>query len=425
MNIGFRRAFSRWTIAVFAVLLAGIILLTVKAGRDCSQLSCTFQSGASVSQCENQTNDEVLGKTPSSDAQELVIERVHVVRDGSSALISAKLKGRFWNETDQNFYLFVGQTSPANSSVSYSLTADTQFLVDVSYPIRNTINLPHTNDVRVGVMAPGEVSYSPQIYITDPVRADLVGRDAHVEVKIEGNEVSFRLPLTDYYQRKGTSVPDRLSFTVATARDYVGFIDQMSVIDVGPQETKDGNDRIQPPVNYPVLNYDSHIVKHLTFKPQSDRSVVIELDMLSPITDWAQTNLHFFFVPVPGIGRGALPADPSHAITLPSRWSYYCAVYSPHRLFCKASHGTDFSYDTGYSERAILEQPKGIEFKELGATKYSLAISPEVVEEMKSGGNTFAALLTIGRDGFGPTSCFGFKCERRCNVLRRLRNFLP
>src|SRR6185503_5118728 len=219
-----RRGFKRWILAVFVVLLAGIIWIAIKAVRDCSQLSCTVESGAANVQCENQAHEKLLETSPSSNAQDLVLERVQVARDQSSAQISIKLKGRFWNETDQNLYVFLGQASPA--PVSYSLSADTQFFADVSYPIRNTINLPHANEVRVGVMAPGDVGYSPQIYITDPVRADLVGPDAHLTVKADGNEVVLTLPLTEYYRRKQAAVPDRLSFTVATARDYVGFIDE-------------------------------------------------------------------------------------------------------------------------------------------------------------------------------------------------------
>src|SRR6185369_3693951 len=151
------------------------------------------------------------------------------------------------------------------------------------------------------------------------------------------------------YQRKQTAVPQRLSFTVATARDYVGFIDVISVLDVSTGETKTGNARLQPPSGAPLA---------------------IELESAAPINDWAQTNLHLFFVPVPNKNAGDVPADPSHLLTLPVRWSYYCAVYSPHRLFCKAPAREDFSYDTGYSNRSVLEQPRGVAFKELGGTKY-------------------------------------------------------
>ena len=417
-----RRAFKTWVLAVFAVLLAGILWIAIKAFRNCSQLSCTLKSGVASVQCENQTRDRLLETPPLSDAQELVLERVQVRRDEYSAQLSIILKGKFWNETDQNLYVFVGQTSSAGATVSYSLSADTQFFADVSYPIRNTIDLPHTNDIRVGVMAPGEVGYSPQIYITDSVRADLVGRDAHLAVKTDGNEVILTLPTTEYYQRKQTAVPDRLSFTVATARDYVGFIDEMSVVDVRPQETRSANTRLQPAANYPLLNYDSHIVKNLTLKQQSGAPLAIEFETLSPINDWAQTNLNFFFVPVPDGSSGSLPSDPSHSITLPARWSYYCAVYSPHRLFCKASNGSDFSYDTGYSNRPTLEQPKGVEFRELGGNRYAFSIATEVVEQIKGTQDEFAVLLTIGRDGFEPSSCFGFECNGRCKLLRRLKN---
>ena len=421
MKIHVPRILSRSILALLVVLLAGIIWFVIKTVNECSRLSCTLQNGAAVTKCENQS--QLLERPPSSDAQELTIQRVQVTRDQPAVLISITLQGRFWNETDQNLYVFVGKASAA--PVSYSLTADTQYLADVSYPIRNTIELPHTNDVRIGVMAPDEVSYSPQIYVTDPVKADVVGADAHVETKISGNDVVLRLPLAEYYQRKQMPVPDRLSFTVATARDYVGFVDVMSVVDLANGETKTENARTQPPSHYPVLNYDSHVIKSLTLTQPAAGPLAIELETAAPINDWAQTNLHLFFVPVPNKNGGDTPVDPSHLLTLPVRWSYYCAVYSPHRLFCKAPAGEDFSYDTGYSNRSVLEQPQGVAFKELGGSKYAFSISPEVMQQIKQGENAFAVFLTAGRDGFGPSSCFGFNCDRRCNILRRLKNALP
>ncbi|HSE19258.1 MAG TPA: hypothetical protein VLB46_19505 [Pyrinomonadaceae bacterium] len=420
MGLRVPRLLNRWTALILLVLLTGIIGLGVTVVRNCLRLDCELPAGAPGTKCENTASAPMTRDT--SDAQELVVEEVQITRDATSALVSAKLKGRFWNETDQNFYVFVGQPSPGGAPVSYSLSADDQFFTDISYGIRNTIQLPHTNDMRIGVMAPQEVSYSPQIYINDPVHADLVGEAAHINTEIAGHEVRIRLPLVDYYQHKKVSIPARLSFTFATARDYVGFIDQVSVLDVAQGETKNGREKSQPPVSYPVLDYSSHVVKNVTLTRQNDASVQIEVETAAPINDWAQTNLFFFFVPQPDSGRGDLPLDPSGSFLLPARWSYYCAVYSPNRLFCKASDGADFSYDTGYSERVRLEAPKGVGFKELGGTKYALALAPEIVQRINAGGNAFALLMTAGRDGFGPTSCFGCNCTGRCNLVRRLDN---
>lgn len=419
MGLRLPRLLNRWTALILLVLLAAIVGVYVSLGRSCARLDCVLQAGAAGAKCEN--TDAVPMARDTSDAQELVVEEVHVARDETSALVSAKLKGRFWNETDQNFYVFVGPASPG-SPVSYSLSADDQFFADISYGIRNTIQLPHNNDMRIGVMAPQEVSYSPQVYINDPVHADLVGEAAHAKAEVEGNEVRLRLPLVEYYQRKQVSVPARLSFTVATARDYVGFIDQVSVLDVAPGETKTAREKPQSPVSYPVLNYTSHVVKNVALTKQNDASLRVDVETAAPINDWAQTNLFFYFVPEPNNARGDLPLDPSGTFLLPARWSYYCAVYSPNRLFCKASEGADFSYDTGYADRSQLEAPKGVAFKELGGTRYSLDLAPELVQKINAGGNTFALLMTAGRDGFGPTSCFGCKCTGRCNLLRRLNN---
>lgn len=404
-------------------LLALVLALGWSLMRDCWRLYCVLQGGASVAQCADGARDSSAAEaTPLSDARDLIIESVEVTRDQSSAVVSVKLGGRFWNETDQNLYLFVGQSPADGAPVTYSLSTDEQYFADISYSVRNSIQLPHSNDLRVGVMSPQESEYTPQIYINDPVRADFVGRDAHVEMSVNGQDVRIKLPLSAYYERKRAGLPKLLSFTVATARDYVGFVDQSSVSNVAVNGSATGDKRPLPAALYPMLDLRSHVVRDVTLRRQDDGSVRIELETESPINDWAQTNLNFFFVPRPQ-GSGASPADPSQSFTLPHPWSYYCGVYSPNRLFCKPSQGTDYSYDAGYAERSRLEKPAGVAFRELGGAKYALELSPEIVGQVKSGSADFALMLTVGRDGFGPTSCYGCSCSGRCELARLLRNY--
>lgn len=107
---------------------------------------------------------------------------------------------------------------------------------------------------------------------------------------------------------------------------------------------------------------------------------------------------------------------------LPYPWSFYCGVYSPHRLFCKSSAGTDFTYDPGYSERKTLENPEGVRFYTLGGAAYALEIEPEQAKRLRGNAQGVALLLAAGRDGFGPTSCFGWECSGMCSAVHSVRN---
>lgn len=407
---------------VLLLLLAFVLGLGLSVMRDCWRLYCILHAGSRIAQCTDGARGSTPAALPTSDSGDLIIEKLEVTRDQSWAVVSVKLGGRFWNETDQNLYIFAGQPPPDGAPATYSLSTDEQYFADIPYSIRNSIQLPHGNDLRVGVMSPQEYDYTPQVYLNDPVRADLVGRDAHVEMSINGQEVRLRLPLAEYYERKRARLPGLLSFTVATARDYVGFVDQVSVNNVPANGGGTGDKRPLPPAVYPSLDFHSHVIKDVILRRQDDGSVQIELETAAPINDWAQTNLYFFFMPSPS-GREPAPADPSQSLTLPHPWSYYCGVYSSNLLFCKPSKGSDYSYDLGYAERSRLEKPAGVVFRELGGAKYVLELSSEILEEVKSGGDDFALMLTVGRDGFGPTSCYGCHCSGRCEFARMLRNY--
>jgi hypothetical protein len=354
-----------------------------------------------------------------SDARELIIENVGVTRTAASVSFQVNLKGRFWNETDQNLYIFVGRILPDGTQASYALSSDEQYFADLPYQVRSAISLPHSNDIRIGIMAPREAAYTPQIYINDAVHTDFVGREAHIRMELNEHSLRLELPLAEYYERKQMVVPERVSFTLATARDYVGFVDQISVMDVAAGETKNADQKRLAPTLYPTLNYDSHLFKSVTLE-ESGNSVKVVFEMSAEIQDWAQTNLHFYFVPYPPATAPASLYDPSKTIAMPAPWSFYCGVYSPTRVFCKASNGTDFIYDKGYAERAELAQPTGAQFRVLGTAKYALELTPAAVAKIKADRGAFALLLMAGRDGFGPTSIYGWSLSKRCNLTRRL-----
>lgn len=227
------------------------------------------------------------------------------------------------------------------------------------------------------------------------------------------------MQLDEMYRRRQSAVPERVSLTVATARDYVGFVDQLSVAQVADGETKRAGPRAAEPVLYPTLDYDSHMLKGVSLGERGG-SVRVEFETAAEIKDWAQTNLNFFFVPYPPAPGAPRPPDPSKTVLLPFAWSFYCGVYSPSRIFCKASGGADFSYDEGYAERSSLEGPKDVSFVALGGARYALELGPESAGKMRGGAGAFALLVTIGRDGFGPTSAYGWDISRRCQTARAI-----
>lgn len=410
-----------WTLPVGLMLLVTLFGLAWYFEGRCAALDCVFYRGSAGVQCASGASRHEIQRLPISDSSELYLENVEVIREGATAKINVKLKGSFWNDSDQNIYAFIGRPSTEGTGASYSLSSDTQYFSDLSYPVRHAIQLSHSLDIRVGIMAPTQSQYTPQVYITDPVRADLVGSTSHVGVEVDEHVVRIQLPLDEFYGRRGTAVPPQINVTIATARDYVGFVDQITAPAVAIGETKAENRISVAPAVYPHLDYNSHIVKNLRLE-QADGGLKVSLEMEQPIEDWAQTNLYFFFVPYPSDNLAAGLRDPSRRLYLPHAWSFYCGVYSPNRIVARTSNGTDFSYDVGYAERSTLEAPEGVRFRALGGATYSLELSPETVEKLMSGKSGFSLLLTAGRDGFGPTSCYGWNCSGVCNVVLSIKD---
>ena len=410
---------------VVPLVVIGLVLLgiSIYARRRCRVLYCVAPGGVAAVECNDATTRQTIRKIRLTDPRELVIQEVAVTRDHDTADLRISLQGHFDNEQDQNIYVFIGEENAAGALTSYSLSSDTQYFKDLAYPVRNTIQFPHRNDIRLGVMSPEISNYSPQVYIHDPVYADLVGKVTNVRLVSSGNEVSLEIPLLAYYQRLGKPVPAAVSFTVASARDYVGFIDQLTVNNVAAKETKREMRKIAPPSLYPPLNYDSHIFKRVTIDRSAAGAVRIQFATNAEIQDWAQTDLHFFFIPYPPAKFVRGLADPSHSLNLPFAWSYYCGVYSPHRIFCKTSNGSDFTYDSGYAKRTELALPAGVAFQALGNAEYSLELEPQIVSVFKGRDGQFALLMTAGRDGFGPTSAWGWNCSGLCSTLNGLLPF--
>jgi hypothetical protein len=410
-------------VLLVSLVVIGLALLGVSiyARRRCRVLYCVAPAGVASVECTDATTRQTIRKIRLTDPRELVIQEVAVTRDHDTARLRITLQGHFDNEQDQNIYVFIGEENAAGAS--YSLSSDTQYFKDVAYPVRNTIQFSHRNEIRLGVMSPEISNYTPQVYIHDPVYADLVGNLTNVRLVSSGNEVSLGIPLADYYQRLGKPVPGSVSFTVASARDYVGFIDEITVNNVAEKETKRETKKTEPPSLYPPLNYDSHIFKRVTIEHSTTGAARIRFTTNAEIQDWAQTDLHFFFVPypLPPSVRGL--SDPSHSLNLPVAWSYYCGVYSPNRIFCKASNGSDFTYDSGYAKRTELALPAGVTFQTLGNAEYSLELEPQIVSLFKGQNDQFALLMTAGRDGFAPTSAWGWDCSRLCSALNGLLPF--
>lgn len=369
-------------------------------------LDCIYDFRIPVTECAR-VREHARTTLSLSDSSELVLRSVTATRDGARLFVDARLAGKFWNEVDQNVYVFLGGPTASGAPVSYALTADTSFAADFSFRVRSAVVLPHANAVRIGIMSPFERPYSPQVYVTDSVHADAVGQSAGIALRVVGDRIQLEIPLDRYFALAKAPIPERLGVTVATARDYVGFVDQLSVRDLPASVTKTETTRAAPPAVYPMLDPRAHAFERVALRTLAGGGVSVEIDTAAPIVDWAQTNLNFFFLPVPPTKAEAPIHDPSKARTLPYPWSYYCGVYSPHRIFCKASHGTDFSYDTAYAERAALPPAEGVSFREISPGRYALDLAAGPTKELSDPRATFAVIVSAGRDGFGPTSWYG------------------
>lgn len=193
-------------------------------------LDCVLTAGTSRVECANVARNQQLQPPRLTGARELRIEKLSASRTPTHLVVDATLRGAFRNAADQNVYLFIGEPAGDGPPTRYALTSDPQYARDLSYAVRTELRLPHRNDVRVGVMTPEPAGYSPQVYVRDAVRAEAVGPETEVVQCVEGSTLRLEVPLARYFGLKGAEVPRVLSVTLATARDYVGFVDQRSVL---------------------------------------------------------------------------------------------------------------------------------------------------------------------------------------------------
>lgn len=388
--------------AFLAAAAAGCVSREMPEGS--SGLDCVFDFRAPVTECAH-VDRQLVDRPTTSDSRELHIREVEVRRDGDTLLADIDLTGRFSHDPDQNIYLFLGATTGAATPTTYALTQDPAHFEDAGFPVRGALTFPHRNDVRVAVLSVFPAGYSPQVYLHDQRAADAVGPDSGVVQHVQGSRVHVEIPLARHYQKRGEPVPPDIAVTVATARDYVGFIDQATAL-LPAATTSRAQGGTPAPTDYPTLDPDAHVLRAVRLV-QSDGGLTIEIDTRAPIRDWAQTNLHVFLLPVEPFPTTVRLLDPSRTRAIPYKWSLYCGVYSPRRVFCKRSEGKDFTFDNSYSERTSLPPPEGAAFRVIEDGRYALDLSPEAVLLARAGRPTFAVMVSLGRDGFAPTSWYG------------------
>lgn len=365
---------------------------------------CVFDLRQRVTSCAEAAAAHEVARPSLSHPGDLVIEAARARREGGSLLVEVDLAGGFRSEIDQNVHVFVGAAGSAHTR--YALSSDDAYAAEVGYPVRGALDVPHGQDVRVGVMAPGPSGYSPQVYLRDPRFADAVGEGSGVVVAPAGKRLVVRVPLDRYYEKRGEAVPDRLAVTVATARDYVGFVDVRSIgLVAGDGGAAEASPRGAPPAEIPALDLDSHVPADVKIEA-TEGGIDVVVETRAPVRDWAQTNLHFLLFPIPVYKASFDLHDPSKTRRLPSKWSLYCGVYSPGRVFCKPSLGRDFTFDDGYSDRAELPAPDGVTFRSEGA-RHTLSLSSRAARMARADRPTFAAVIAIGRDGAAPTTWTG------------------
>jgi hypothetical protein len=402
---------NRWSVYVVILAAIGVLLIQREWKQhsmptDFYRLDCVIEDKSLRTECPDLAVRQLVSKPTGSDASELILDQVFASLRGGQLTVEALLRGRFWNEFDQNLYIFIGAGMDEGSPAVYSLSADSQYFTDLGYPVRGEIGFFHKNDIRIGIMAPDVSTYSPQVYINNPVRTDAVGESSGIIQLVDGSRIRIVIPLARYYARRGAAIPAVLSVTVATARDYVGFIDMSTITGLSEGISMEGVPSTLPANIYPSLDPDSHVFERVAVS-RSNKHVYVEMRMAGAIRDWGQTNLHVFFVPVPADQAASPLPDPSQTMWLPYKWSFYCGVYSPQRIFCKASGGDDFRFDTGYAQRETLDAFPGVVFRSSGERDYVLELSEEMESVLRGRGSKFALVVSAGRDGFGPTSWYG------------------
>lgn len=392
---------------LFALASAATVATACSSGdmpADRGGFTCVRDFRAPVTECADAVRTQLLDKPRLSNPGDLVIVGVKAWREGARLAVEVDLRGGFHSEIDQNIYLLIGGSG--SPPARFALSADDAYAAEVGYPVRGKIDVPHGLDLRVGVMAPQSTGYSPQVYLKDTRYADAVGDGSGVILRTAGRHLTMSVPLDRYYGVRSQPVPETVAVTVATARDYVGFVHLRTVARVSADGVRSSAEpAATDAASYPALDLDAHELRGMRLEAR-DNGTDIVFETKAPITDWAQTNLQVFLFPVEPYKAAFTLMDPAKTRELPFKWSYYCGVYSPTRVFCKASSGSDFTFDEGYSDRTALPMPEGVSFRSVGA-RHILSLTSRTLRAVLAGRPTFAAAVAIGRDGFAPTSWAG------------------
>ncbi|HEU4412506.1 MAG TPA: hypothetical protein VFS43_45105 [Polyangiaceae bacterium] len=368
-------------------------------------LRCAIALDGDPGECPDVAGSQASFPLTLSPVRDLAVESARARWAGDDLVVDVRLAGGFTNAADQNLYFFVGGAAAADAG--YTLSDDAGVFEGLGYPVRSGLALPHGRDLRIGVMAPAVQGYTPQIYGADRGPALLTGPEAGASLRSASPDFSAGLPLRAYYARLGKPLPDPLHLTVATARDYVGFVDACSLVVGAPDAACE---RREPPAAYPDFDPRSHALRRVAARPDGEGlEVIVETE--APVRDWAQTNVHLFFVPLPATPPLSPSFDPSRRVRLPYAWGFYCGIYSPLRVYCKAGSPADQGYDGAYAERRHLAMPEGVRASFEGR-ETRLRVDGARLREALGTARRAGLVVMVGRDGFGPTSVYGLHARR-------------
>jgi hypothetical protein len=362
---------------------------------------CVLRAGSAAVECAAPSASDRRWTPPSVPSESSEITRV-AARNASGVLhVDVELRGGFVEAVDQNVYLFLGTTADARSGASWSLSDDPAYFEGLGYPVRAAVTLPGEPARRIAILSPRVESYSPQVYERRRGDAAVTGPAAPLTLTQSGTSFEVAVDLSRLLG--GTAAADdELWVTVATARDYVGFISDATVDRVPSDGREVSATPTSPTMHYPRLEPRSHELTAVSVA-RGARKLEVDLRTLEPVRDWAQTNVGFYFFALPTPRLARRPRDASKSFELPAGWSYYCAVYSPVRVFCRRPDPTTWSYDESYSGRSRLDLPAGVHVDTVGG-ELRLGVDAEAAGV---GSGDVGVMVTVGRDGFAPTSVYG------------------
>lgn len=393
---------SKLTIAASKLVILGFLCVcaTLACDRSPAKLQqcpyrCVLRDGAASAACPPPDPAEVRWTPVSVPSDASIIEQVSASHREGRLEVAIDLRGGFTDAVDQNLYIFFGRVADARAGESWSLSDDPAFFEDLGYPVRSSVPLPGPPLRRVAILSPKLEGYSPQIYEARRGQAAITGAAAPVTLENRGNTFRATVGLG---QLLGADPNEDLWVTVATARDYVGFISDATVARVAPGGASTAKPTTEA-MRYPSLNVDAQKLASVALARRG-ASLELALRTVAPITDWAQTNVSLYFTELPTPALSPRPRDASKHFDLPAGWSFYCAIYSPKRVFCRRPDPATWAYDESYAERPKLETPAGVAVDVNGADL-------RVTVDALAPGHDVGVVVEIGRDGFAPTTVYG------------------